>query len=243
MPISLSVSQVDFNDTERLSSELIESEVLVYAPAHDRTNLELVTELEQIIAAAKMSGVENVIFIGSVYDEVTSKYELAAFNAYAYRRLSACDIKATIIKTPLIIDDIISQVAANVEQKKLYYPNCLNELKYIHSNELAFACAIVANNVEEWYQTIYLVSDDYVNPDLLRQAIKDVYKKKYSIELMTVHNEQINSLVKALKTERIEYPSDFERITGRRMFDLKELLAKEKPEKQGLFSRFGKKNK
>lgn len=141
----IDVRPIDFLNIETLKKSFTDIDVLIYVPSKSHDSFSRVSELENVIQAAK-GRVGHILAMGFIADQVNNPFDLSAFYGYLPRRLAESEIPYTIVRNALYADPLKPYLPELIERKNVIYPVGDKKLTFIGLDDSAKAFAKVATD-------------------------------------------------------------------------------------------------
>lgn len=138
------VLPIDFFKEDTLINAFNEKDVLIYVPSKSHDSFSRVTELENVLQAAKKANVGHILAMGFIADQENNPFDLSAFYGYLPRRLASFGIPYTIVRNALYADPLIPYLPELIERKNVIYPMRDQALSFISLNDSSKAFAKIA---------------------------------------------------------------------------------------------------
>ena len=136
---------IDFLKEDTLLKAFENIDVLIYVPSKSHDSFSRVSELENVLTAAKKARVGHILSMGFIADQVNNPFDLSAFYGYLPRRLAASGIPYTIIRNALYADPLVPYLPELIERQNIIYPVKDQALSFISLQDSAKAFAKVAS--------------------------------------------------------------------------------------------------
>ncbi|AVK61283.1 NAD(P)-dependent oxidoreductase [Lactobacillus sp. CBA3605] len=140
----LTVTAIDYQKPASLAAVLTASDVFIYVPSKSHDAYSRVSEFENVVHAAEVSGVKHLLVMGFIADQVNNPFDLSAFYGYVPRRLAASQLDYTIIRNALYADPLVPYLPELIARKNVIYPMGDQALSFISQADSAAAFAKVA---------------------------------------------------------------------------------------------------
>jgi len=163
------LAAIDFFKEDTLIEAFTNKDVLIYVPSKSHDSYSRVTELENVIAAAKKANVGHILAMGFIADQANNPFDLSAFYGYLPRRLASSGIPYTIVKNGLYADPLVPYLPELIERHNVIYPMGDKALSFISLGDSSKAFAKVAATKELLKDgKIYTLTQDrnYTMPEL-----------------------------------------------------------------------------
>lgn len=229
---------IDFLNEKTLLTAFENIDVLIYVPSKSHDSFSRVSELENVLTAAKKAGVGHILSMGFIADQVNNPFDLSAFYGYLPRRLAASGIPYTIIRNALYADPLVPYLPELIERKNVIYPMKDQALSFISLQDSAKAFAKVASD-EDLLQDgrVYTLTQErnYTMPQLA-EVLSSVsgsqigYRPVSLDEFAQIYNEgneghMLASMYDAGGLGLLdEISSDYQKIMGHPAQDLTQFL-------------------
>jgi len=232
------LAAIDFFKEDTLIEAFTNKDVLIYVPSKSHDSYSRVTELENVIAAAKKAKVGHILAMGFIADQANNPFDLSAFYGYLPRRLASSGISYTIVKNGLYADPLVPYLPELIERHNVIYPMGDKALSFISLGDSSKAFAKVAATKELLKDgKIYTLTQDrnYTMPELA-QVLSEVsgaqigYKPVTLQEFSDIYNEgneghMLSSMYDAGGKGLLEEISDdYQTIMGHSATTLKDFL-------------------
>jgi len=119
-------------------------DLLIYVPSKSHDSISRVTELENVLTAAKKSNVGHILAMGFIADQANNPFDLSAFYGYLPRRLASSKIPYTIVRNALYADPLVPYLPELVQRQNVIYPMKDQALSFISLRDSSKAFAKVA---------------------------------------------------------------------------------------------------
>ena len=165
------VVAIDFMKEETLVKAFTDKDVLIYVPSKSHDSFSRVTELENVIQAAKRAEVGHILAMGFIADQANDPFDLSAFYGYLPRRLASSGIPYTIVRNALYADPLVPYLPELIERQNVIYPMKDQALSFISLEDSSKAFAKVAATKELLVNgKIYTLTQDrnYTMPELAK---------------------------------------------------------------------------
>jgi len=234
------VVAIDFFKENTLIDAFGDKDVLIYVPSKSHDSYSRVTELENVIKAAKTAHVGHILAMGFIADQENNPFDLSAFYGYLPRRLASSGIPYTIVKNGLYADPLVPYLPELIERHNVIYPMGDQALSFISLNDSSKAFAKVAATKELLKNgKIYTLTQErnYTMPELA-QVLSEVSGAKIGYQPVTlqefsdIYNEgneghMLSSMYDAGGRGLLdEVSSDYQTIMGHPATTLKDFLTK-----------------
>ncbi|MQS96969.1 NAD(P)H-binding protein [Companilactobacillus halodurans] len=229
---------IDFLDEDSLVSAFKNQDVLIYVPSKSHSSFSRVSELENVIEAAKKANIGHMLAMGFIADQINNPFDLSAFYGYLPRRLASSGLSYTIIRNALYADPLVPYLPELIERKNIIYPVGKEALTFISLKDSAKAFAKVAATKELLKNgKIYTFTQtkNYTMPQLA-EVLSDVAKSKIGYQPVTlaefaqIYNEgneghMLSSMYDAGGRGLLsEVSLDYQSVMGHPAQDLEEFL-------------------
>lgn len=229
---------IDFYNEDTLIKAFQDKDVLIYVPSKSHDSYSRITELENVLQAAKKASVGHILAMGFIADQVNNPFDLSAFYGYLPRRLAETEIPYTIIRNALYADPLVPYLPELIERKNVIYPVGDQALSFISLEDSSKAFAkVAATKTLLKNGRIYTLtqSRNYTMPELA-EVLSEVsgaeigYQPVTLDEFAAIYNEgneghMLSSMYKAGGMGLLNtISSDYEEIMGHPATDLKKFL-------------------
>lgn len=229
---------IDFFKENTLINAFQDKDVLIYVPSKSHDSYSRITELENVLRAAKKASVGHILAMGFIADQVNNPFDLSAFYGYLPRRLAESEIPYTIIRNALYADPLVPYLPELIERHNVIYPMKDQALSFISLDDSSKAFAKVAATKSLLKNgRIYTLtqSRNYTMPQLA-ETLSEVadakigYQPVSLTEFAEMYNEgneghMLSSMYKAGGMGLLsEVSSDYEEIMGQQATTLKDFL-------------------
>lgn len=136
---------IDFLKENTLLEAFKNIDVLIYVPSKSHDSFSRVSELENVLTAAKKVNVGHILSMGFIADQVNNPFDLSAFYGYLPRRLASSGIPYTILRNALYADPLVPYLPELIERQNVIYPVKDQALSFISLQDSAKAFAKVAS--------------------------------------------------------------------------------------------------
>lgn len=138
------VVAIDFLQEDTLIAAFQDKDVLIYVPSKSHDSFSRVTELENVVQAAKKANVGHILAMGFIADQENNPFDLAAFYGYLPRRLASSGIPYTIVRNGLYADPLVPYLPELIERHNVIYPMGDQALSFISLSDSSKAFAKIA---------------------------------------------------------------------------------------------------
>ncbi|AUI70878.1 SDR family oxidoreductase [Companilactobacillus alimentarius] len=135
---------IDFLQEKSLIEDFSNQDLLIYVPSKSHDSISRVTELENVLTAAKKSNVGHILAMGFIADQANNPFDLSAFYGYLPRRLASSKIPYTIVRNALYADPLVPYLPELVQRQNVIYPMKDQALSFISLRDSSKAFAKVA---------------------------------------------------------------------------------------------------
>ena len=234
------VVAIDFMKGNTLINAFMDKDVLIYVPSKSHDSFSRVTELENVLVAAKKAKVGHILAMGFIADQVDNPFDLSAFYGYLPRRLASSGIPYTIVRNALYADPLVPYLPELIERKNVIYPVNDQALSFISLEDSSKAFAKIASDKGLLQNgKIYTLTQDknYTMPELAK-VLSEVSVEKIGYQPVTlaefenIYNDgneghMLSSMYDAGGRGLLnEVSSDYQQVMGQPATSLKEFLLK-----------------
>jgi len=138
------VVAIDFLQENTLIDAFQDKDVLIYVPSKSHDSFSRVTELENVVQAAKKANVGHILAMGFIADQENNPFDLSAFYGYLPRRLASSGIPYTIVRNGLYADPLVPYLPELIERHNVIYPMGDQALSFISLGDSSKAFAKIA---------------------------------------------------------------------------------------------------
>jgi len=138
------VVAIDFLQEDTLIAAFQDKDVLIYVPSKSHDSFSRVTELENVVQAAKKANVGHILAMGFIADQENNPFDLSAFYGYLPRRLASSGIPYTIVRNGLYADPLVPYLPELIERHNVIYPMGDQALSFISLGDSSKAFAKIA---------------------------------------------------------------------------------------------------
>lgn len=153
----VSVRQLDYFNPESMVEAFKGMDTVVFIPSIIHPSLKRIPEVENLVYAAKRSGVSHIIFIGFYADQHNNPFHMSPYFGYAERLLATSGIDYTYVRMAMYMDPLKSYLPELMTMHKLIYPAGDGRINYISRNDIARGVIAIIKNQDTWGKR-YLLS-------------------------------------------------------------------------------------
>ena len=138
----LEIREIDFQNRASLEKAFAGIDTFVYVAGKTYSVFDRVGELENVLAAMKTNGIENLVAMSFIADQEDNPFVMSPFYGYLPRRL----VNYAIAKNSLYADPLVPYLPELIERKGLIYPVGKQAMSFITLEDSAEAMATMALN-------------------------------------------------------------------------------------------------
>ncbi|HHO7981135.1 TPA: SDR family oxidoreductase, partial [Staphylococcus aureus] len=132
-------------------------DTVVFIPSIIHPSFKRIPEVENLVYAAKQSGVAHIIFIGYYADQHNNPFHMSPYFGYAARLLATSGIDYTYVRMAMYMDPLKPYLPELMNMHKLIYPAGDGRINYITRNDIARGVIAIIKNPDTWGKR-YLLS-------------------------------------------------------------------------------------
>lgn len=162
----LEIREIDFQNRASLEKAFAGIDTFVYVASKTYSVFDRVGELENVLAAMKTNGIENLVAMSFIADQEDNPFVMSPFYGYLPRRLAGTDLNYAIAKNSLYADPLVPYLPELIERKGLI---CKQAMSFITLEDSAEAMDTMALNKDVLYsRRTYLLTQrrSYTMPEL-----------------------------------------------------------------------------
>lgn len=153
----VSVRQLDYFNQESMVKAFKGIDTVVFIPSIIHPSFKRIPEVENLVYAAKQSGVAHIIFIGYYADQHNNPFHMSPYFGYASRLLATSGIDYTYVRMAMYMDPLKPYLPELMNMHKLIYPAGDGRINYITRNDIARGVIAIIKNPDTWGKR-YLLS-------------------------------------------------------------------------------------
>lgn len=153
----VSVRQLDYFNPESMVEAFKGMDTVVFIPSIIHPSFKRIPEVENLVYAAKRSGVSHIIFIGFYADQHNNPFHMSPYFGYAERLLATSGVDYTYVRMAMYMDPLKPYLPELMKMHKLIYPAGDGRINYISRNDIARGVIAIIKNPDTWGKR-YLLS-------------------------------------------------------------------------------------
>ena len=178
---NVSVRQLDYFDEKSMITAFQDMDTVIFIPSIIHPSIKRIPEVENLISAAKQSGVSHIIYIGYYADQHNNPFHMSPYFGYAERLLASSGIDYTYVRMAMYMDPLKPYLPELMDMHKLIYPVGEGRINYITRHDIARGIIAIIENPDTWGER-YLLSGYSYDMYELADILSDVSQTEIKYE-------------------------------------------------------------